>query len=131
MDAWDGYGAGMPIEVVAHMHRISIKQIEQDMYGNPLDIDKRFGTSGSTELQSVLHICFKELKKGFDPALVAVGNNVPFCLINQLDDVGDIKWIADKFILDMGNKLIPIRQKQQEEFLKSIDHMVSIYSLLI
>lgn len=36
-------GIGLPIDLVAHLHRISVKQIEADFYGNLLEIKRRYG----------------------------------------------------------------------------------------
>jgi hypothetical protein len=78
----------------SHLHKISLEQIHNDTYNDPLDIDKRFGVEDSTEFERALRTCLKEIRKGINPALVAVSNHVPFCLISKTEDVQDIKRVA-------------------------------------
>ncbi|CAF1463632.1 unnamed protein product, partial [Rotaria sp. Silwood1] len=50
-DAWNEDGRGLALELVSHLHRISAEQIYYDIYGNPSDVDKRFGIEDSTKLE--------------------------------------------------------------------------------
>ncbi|CAF5037165.1 unnamed protein product, partial [Rotaria sp. Silwood1] len=54
-DAWNEDGRGLALELVSHLHRISAEQIYYDIYGNPSDVDKRFGIEDSTKLERTLH----------------------------------------------------------------------------
>jgi hypothetical protein len=130
-DAYDEYGCGHSLEMVAHLHRISVEQIHYDMYGNPSDIDKRFGIDDSRKLERTLHVCLKEIKEGIDESLVAVANHVPFCLIHELEDARDIKLVANDFLRNMSSKLSEIRQKHRHEVFESVDCMVTTYNSLI
>jgi hypothetical protein len=130
-DAWEEHGSGISLEMVAHLHKISLEQIHVDTYGNPVDIDKRFGIEDSAKLECALKICLKEIQSGIDSPLVAVANHVPFCLIRQLEDVGNIKIVANDFLRGISSKLIEIKDKQRQQLFESIDRMVSIFKFLI
>ena len=66
LDAWDEFGESMPLDVVAHMHRISSEQIKKDLFGEPSDIKKRFGIRSSAKLEYTLKKCLKELNRGIN-----------------------------------------------------------------
>ncbi|CAF3553648.1 unnamed protein product [Rotaria sp. Silwood1] len=123
-DAWNEDGRGLALELVAHLHRISAEQIYYDIYGNPSDVDKRFGIEDSTKLERTLHVCLKEIEQGIDSSLVAVANHVPFYLIHQLQDPRDIKTLANDFLRKMNNKLEEVQQKHRQQLFESIDRMV-------
>ena len=125
LDAWDEYGGpAMPLEVVAHLHKMSSVQINNDIYGDPLDIEKRFGMKNSQKLERVLRICLKEIKKGIEPTLVAVAHHVPYCLIRRTEDERDMKKLADEFLGDMSNRLTDIKRNQLGQHVQLIDRTV-------
>ncbi|CAF4889710.1 unnamed protein product [Rotaria sp. Silwood1] len=123
-DAWNEDGRGLALELVSHLHRISAEQIYYDIYGNPSDVDKRFGIEDSTKLERTLHVCLKEIEQGIDLSLVAVANHVPFYLIHQLQAPRDIKTLANDFLQKMNNKLREFQQKHRHQLFESIDRMV-------
>ena len=104
IDAWEEYGEALPIDTIAHLHRLSTGQIEQDLFGEPADIERRFGFKSTVKLERALKECQKELKKGVEPALVAVANHVPFALLRSLQNNGNIKELAKTFLGDMKQK---------------------------
>ncbi|CAF1219630.1 unnamed protein product [Rotaria sordida] len=123
-DAWNEDGHGLALELVAHLHRISAEQIYYDIYGNPSDVDKRFGIEDSTKLERTLHVCLQEIEEGIDSSLVSVANHVPFYLIHQLQDPRDIKTLANDFLRKMNNKLREVQQEHRQQLFESIDRMV-------
>ncbi|CAF4426383.1 unnamed protein product [Rotaria sp. Silwood2] len=82
-DAWNEDGRGLALEFVPHLHRVSAERIYYDIYGNPSNVDKRFGIEDSTKLKRTLNVCVKEIEQEIDSSLVAVANNVPFYLIHE------------------------------------------------
>ena len=81
LDACEEFGEGYTIDLVAHLHRISVSQIETDLYGEPNVIERRFGFKSTIKLERALNQCQKELKKGENSALIAVANHVPFVVL--------------------------------------------------
>lgn len=104
LDAWEEYGEGLSIDVIAHLHRISISQIEKDLHGELADIERRFEFKSTIRLERALKKCQKELKKGVEPALIAVANHVPFALLKSLQSNGNTKELANTFLNDMKRK---------------------------
>ncbi|CAF2647305.1 unnamed protein product [Rotaria sp. Silwood2] len=54
-DAWNEDGRGLALEFVPHLHRVSAERIYYDIYGNPSNVDKRFGIEDSTKLKRTLN----------------------------------------------------------------------------
>jgi hypothetical protein len=106
LDAWDEHGEVHAVDLIAHLHRIPISQIEKDLYGEPTDIQRRFGFKSTIRLERALKKCEKELKKGAQPALIAVANHVPYTLLRFLQDNGNIKELASTFLNDMKRKML-------------------------
>lgn len=66
LDAYEEFGIkSFTIDVVAHMHRLSVQQIEKDLYGDLKDLQKRFGTKSLIKLQRTVEKCIKEIKKWY------------------------------------------------------------------
>lgn len=61
LDAWANGDDGLSLDLVAILHHIPSKRIEQDLYGEPSDIKKRFGINSTTKLESTIRQCFKEI----------------------------------------------------------------------
>ncbi|CAF1660057.1 unnamed protein product, partial [Rotaria magnacalcarata] len=127
LDAWHEFGESLTIDVVAHMHRLSITQIEKDMFGEPSDIKKRYGTKSTVKLERVLQKCINELNDGVNRALVAVAHHVPFILIRALEENPNIKEVATTFLIDIKNKLNAI---DEENKVKRIDDALQKYTKL-
>ena len=104
LDACEEFGEGYTIDLVAHLHRISVGQIETDLYGEPNVIERRFGFKSTIKLERALKQCQKELKKGESPALIAVANNGPFVVLRSLQNNGNIKEVASTFLNEMKRK---------------------------
>lgn len=104
LDACEEFGEGYTIDLVAHLHKLSISQIEIDLYGQPDVIERRFGFKSSIKLERALKQCQKELKKGENPALIAVANHVPFVVLRSLQNNENIKDVATKFLEEMKRK---------------------------
>ena len=115
------------IELIAHLHRLPISQIEKDLNGEPADIQRRFGFRSTIKLERALKQCRKELNKGENPALVAVANHVPYSLLRSLENNADIKEIATRFLNAMKQKLLIAGKENSEhrlgegEFIEVID----------
>ena len=93
------------LELIAHLHRLSIEQIKKDLYGEPSEIKKRFGIRSSNKLERTLKTCLKEIKKGVHNALVAVAYHVPYTLLCSVENNNNnIKEAATKFLLDIRKK---------------------------
>ena len=105
LDASNEYGETIPIDVIAHMHRISINQINKDMFGEPFDIKNKFGLKSTAKLERCLRKCLKQLNTGINRALVAVSNNVPFMLLHMLEDNPNVNEVATAFLADINEKL--------------------------
>lgn len=50
LDAYEEFDEGLNIDLVAHMHWISVQQIKSDIFSNPKDLKKRFGVKSSIKL---------------------------------------------------------------------------------
>ncbi|CAF3945429.1 unnamed protein product [Rotaria sp. Silwood1] len=96
---------GESLEIVAHLHRISIDQIQKDLYGEPSEIKKRFGIQSTVKLEDTLKTCLKEINKGVNKALVAVAYHVPYSLICTIENNNNIREAATKFLIDIRKKL--------------------------
>ncbi|CAF0872979.1 unnamed protein product [Rotaria sordida] len=112
---------GESLELVAHLHRISIDQIQKDLYGEPSEIKKRFGIQSTVKLEKTLKTCLKEINKGVNKALVAVAYHVPYTLICSLENNNNIREAATKFLIDIRKKLNCMN-------LATIDKMIDISS---
>ena len=105
LDALNEYGETIPIDVIAHMHRISINQINKDMFGEPFDIRNKFGLKSTAKLERCLRKCLKQLNTDVKRALVAVSNNAPFMLLRVLEDNPNVNEVATAFLADINEKL--------------------------
>jgi hypothetical protein len=112
LDAWDEFGESNPIDVVAHMHRLSVIRIKKDLYGDPANIKKIFGTKSSSKLEHALKKCIKEMDEGVNSALVAVAHNIPFMLIRKIQNNQNVKQVATQFLRDIINRS---NENEQEE----------------
>ncbi|CAM4855006.1 unnamed protein product [Rotaria socialis] len=54
---------GESLELIAHLHRLSIEQIKKDLYGEPSDIKNGFDIRSSNKLEETLKTCLKEINK--------------------------------------------------------------------
>lgn len=63
--------------------------MHDDIYGDPQRISKCFGTKCSTKLERTVQTCLKEIRKGFNSALVAVAYHVPFRLLTEIEGEGE------------------------------------------
>lgn len=123
LDACNDFGEGLTIDVVAHMHRISINQIEKDLFGEPSDIKRRFGIKSTAKLERTLKQCLKELNKGVNEGLVAVAYHVPFMLLRSLQENLNVKEVAAAFLNDIENKLDVV---DREKTAKRIDDSIKV-----
>ncbi len=124
LDAYDESDECIDIDVIAHMHRITTKQIEQDMYGNYEDFQKRYGTTSSKRFFQALQKCIAEIDHGVHPALASVSNNVPYKIICNLQQNPNVKEIADNFF----NEMTKLNKHSTEENRKVIQHISSSVS---
>ena len=124
LDPWDEYGETYPLNVVAHLHSLTVDQIHRDIYGDPREIDKRFGTNKSDKIECVLNTCVKELDQNVHPTLVAVANHIPFIIIRLLQEDRDVKRVANEFVRDISKKLTETQQKDDQERFESVDRVV-------
>ena len=53
LDACEEFGEGYTIDLVAHLHRISVSQIETHLYGEPNVIERRFVFKSTIKLERV------------------------------------------------------------------------------
>ncbi|CAF2648239.1 unnamed protein product [Rotaria sp. Silwood2] len=104
IDAWNELEDEESIDLIAHLHRISIDQIKNDLLGEPLDIKRRFGIASTDKLEQTLRKCLKEINEGVNHALVAVANHVPFRLLCSVQNNGNIREIATIFLSDVRKK---------------------------
>ena len=95
---------GESLELVAHLHRISIDQIQKDLYDEPSEIKKGFGIQSTIKLEETLKTCLKEINKGVNKALVAVAYHGPYTLICSLESNNNIREVATKFLIDIKKK---------------------------
>jgi hypothetical protein len=102
LDAFDEFGESLSIDLVAHLHRISVAQIRRDLYGDPAEIRKKFGTKSSTKLKNTVNKCIKEINEGVNPALTAVAHNIPFKLIRDIQNNPDIEQVLKEFFSDLN-----------------------------
>lgn len=105
LDIWTQNEDEESLDIIAHLHRLSIEQIKKDYFGDPLDIKRRFGIKSSTKLERTLTKCLKEINEGVNHALVAVANHVPFVLLCSAEDNRNMKEVATKFLNDVRKKL--------------------------
>lgn len=93
------------LELIAHLHRLSIEQIKRDLYGELSEIKKRFGIRSSNKLEETLKTCLKEISKGVNIALVAVAYHVPYKLLCSVENNNNnVKEAATKFLIDIRKK---------------------------
>ncbi|CAF4404564.1 unnamed protein product [Rotaria socialis] len=72
LDACEEFGESFSIDIVSILHHISVDQIRKDLYGDSIDLQKRFAIAG-----------------GISPALVSVVNHIPFTLIRAIENSQD------------------------------------------
>lgn len=124
LDAWDEYGESLTTDVIAHLHRITVEQIKKDLYGDPTEIKKRFGSRSSIKLENVLKKCIKEIDEGVNPALTAVAHNIPFKLIRDIQNNPDIEQVLKEFFL------ISINRKQvKTKKIIQVLHLIPLQSM--
>ncbi|CAF2637171.1 unnamed protein product [Rotaria sp. Silwood2] len=124
LDAWDEFGESVSIDLIAHMHRIHVDQIKKDLYGDRIDIKKRFGSKSSVKLERVLERCIKEIEEGVDSALVAVAHNIPFMLIRDIQNSQNLKQVATVFLRNItaSNDSEPKKDKTNPDFTTNAVH---------
>lgn len=115
IDASEEFGIGFPIDLVAHLHKISEKQLKQDIYGDPIDIQKQYGKKSTLKLERVLQQCLEEIDGGENCALVAVANRIPFVLLRSLEKTRQVHETAKKFLKEMREKLLNDNEKENAE----------------
>jgi hypothetical protein len=118
LDAYDEFDESMDIDLIAHLHRLPAKQIEQDIYGNPEDFVKRFGTVSSKKFHQAVQKCLAEINYGIDPALASVSNNVPYKTLRDLQQSSNIKEVIDNFF----NEMTKLNKHNTEENRKVVHH---------
>ena len=101
LDAYDELDEPVDIDLIAHMHRITAKQIEQDIYGHHEDFQKRYGTKSSKKFHQAVKKCIAEINDGVHPTLASVSSNVPYKLIRDLQRNPNVKQIVDNFFHEM------------------------------
>ncbi len=116
IDAYKEFGESMDIDLVAHLHRISVQQIQADLYGDPTDIKRRFGTKSSIKLQHALEKCLEEIKEGVDPALTAVAHHIPYKLIRIHQENPNAKQVAADFFRNIHKSNEAEQEKNCEDF---------------
>ncbi|CAF0902184.1 unnamed protein product [Adineta steineri] len=89
------------IRVLAHLHSISVEQVKNDLYGDRIEIKKRFGIKSSLNLEKALEKCMQEINEGVNPALAAVVHGVPFKLIRDVENNPNIKEVMNGFLCDL------------------------------
>lgn len=129
LDAWNEFGEALPIDLVAHLHRIGTDQIEKDLHGQPADIQRRFGFRSTVKLERVLQKCQKELSNGEDAALVAVANHVPFMLLRSLHNNGNVKEVARMFLNDMNKRLLMTEKENNVHLLDKSIGVTDIFNV--
>lgn len=97
LDAFDEFGESLNIDLVAHLHRITVEQIRKDLYDDPAEIREKFGTKPSIKLENVLNKCVQEINEGVNPALSAVAHSIPLKLIHDIQNTSDIKEVLNNF----------------------------------
>ena len=97
LDAWDEFGETLPIDVVAHLHRIQVDQIKKDLYGDAIEFKNRFGTKSSLKFDRALERCMKEIEEGVNSSLAAVAHRIPFMLIRDIQKSRDGKQVANDY----------------------------------
>ena len=112
LDAWEEFGETLPLDLVAHMHRLSIDQIEKDMFGEPFDIKEKFGLTSIEKLKHRLRKCLEEINQGLNPALVSVSNHIPFVLLRELGDNPNIDEVAKRFLAGIREKIDNIEREK-------------------
>jgi hypothetical protein len=127
LDAWVEHGEVHAVDLIAHLHRIPISQIEKDLYSEPADIKQRFGFQSTIKLERALKQCRKELNKGENPALIAVANHVPFTLLRSLENNGNIKEMASTFLNDMKQKLLIAEKENSVHCLGESIEVIDIF----
>jgi hypothetical protein len=123
LDASDEVDNVGTLDLIAHLHRISIDKIKKDLYGEPTDIEKRFGIKSTAKLEHTLNKCLKELNSGVNEALVAVAHHVPFMLLRTLQEERNVKEVASTFLRDIEEKLDLINEQNTA---KRIDDAVQV-----
>ena len=124
LDAWNPFGESHSLELIAHLHSLKVEQIRRDLYGDPCEIEKRFGTDNTDKIERVLYTCLKELDENVHPTLVAIANHVPFTVIHILEDSRDVEQVAAEFLDNNREELREIRRKKDHDLFESIDRTV-------
>jgi hypothetical protein len=101
LDAYDESEQCVEIDLVAHLHRIPIKQIEQDIHGHHEDFVKRYGTVSSKKFHQAITKCLAEINDGVHPALASVSYHVPYKIIHNLEENSNIEEITNSFFNEM------------------------------
>ncbi|CAF4240825.1 unnamed protein product [Rotaria sp. Silwood2] len=101
LDAWIAIDESCSFDIVAHLHRISIDQIEKDLYGDITDLRKRFGKS-LKKFQGAIQQCVTEIEGGINPALVAVAHHIPFSLLHDIQNTKDVQQSINNFFLNIA-----------------------------
>ncbi|CAF4088654.1 unnamed protein product [Adineta steineri] len=89
------------IRAIAHLHNTSVEQVTKDLYGDRIEIKKRFGIKSSLNLEKALEKCMQEINEGVNPALAAVVHGVPFKLIRDVENNPNIKQVMNGFLCDL------------------------------
>ena len=101
LDVWEEHGEALSIDLIAHLHRISVEQIKKDLFGDPTEIKQRFSGGSSIKLESLLEKCMKEINEGINPALSAVAHSIPFKLLKDAQKHQDIKRVVTEFLQNL------------------------------
>ncbi|CAF2978282.1 unnamed protein product [Rotaria sp. Silwood2] len=80
------------------MRCMNVDQIRKDLYGDQIDMKKRFGTMSLVKLERLLKYCMKKIEEGVDLALVAVAHSIPFVLVRDIQNSEDLKQVAIVFL---------------------------------
>ena len=97
LDACEEFGEFLDIDIVAHLHRLDVNQIRKDLYGDPKEFKKLFGTTSIDKLEAVIERCMNEIRQGVHPALVSVAHRIPFMLMHGIENNEDKKQVITEF----------------------------------
>lgn len=86
------------LKLVAHLHGLSLDTIKKDLFGDHIDIVKRFGTRSSEKIKKVIKLCLKEIVSGINAALVSVAYHIPYVLLKSMEEHDDINKAVMNFL---------------------------------
>lgn len=115
LDASDEFGQASTIEVVAHLHWLSVEQILKDLHGDPVEIKRRFGAKSTLKLNQTLKRCVKEIDEGIPEPLVAVANHIPLTLLRSFRSSRNKIEVIERFLREINEKLNTMASKKTDD----------------